>query len=265
MFTTILVQKLTKVATTNKSLGDDDDDDEDQDWTEDQEEAYAELTRAVHGHVLKDFDRRGYEHALYGVTDQALINIVSTWGAEYLNSYQGFDDTGDDGPLHNVLRMIQDGRVTDIHSVKWAYRCLEYRMAQMPAADKYLQMMGIPAPKGQLCCEYNVYNVIKEVRDSKYSTINRLILDRKVLFPRPVASQGRPFHKGGEYLVAAFHHAQTPEDIIVEKLDALVATLDQALEWEKERVNCDPGVRSKRQKLSQAFGVALENIQYLPK
>ena len=101
---------------------------------------------------------------------------------------------------------------------------------------------------------------MKEVGEAKYSTLNRLILDREILFPDPIEGQGRPFNKGRKYLVAAFHHAQTPLDIIVEKLDALVATLDEFLEYEKETVKCDAQVRLKRYKLFQAFGVSLEHI-----
>ena len=237
---------------THKSLGDGDDD-ESQDYTEDQEESYAEFTRTVHEHLVKDVDRRGYEHGLtfgaeddtwqmcwgertgipleslkerwnklehwakdatvhpgdslnrdpavtdeqlaeylhsreeaktngkqatstsgpgpseatvsglgkrktsglYGGTNQGLISMVSTLGAEYLNSFQGVDDHSDHGGLHNTLRLIQSGQRTDIDTIEWAYRALDYRMIQMSAADKYLQMMGIAAPKGQLCCEYN--------------------------------------------------------------------------------------------------------------
>ena len=133
-------------------------------------------------------------------------------------------------------------------------------MNLMSAADKYLQMMGIAAPKGQLCCEYSIYDVRKEVGEVKYSTINRLILDREILFPRPIEGQGRPFPKGRQYLVAAFHHAQIPKDIVVKKLDELVANLDQSLEQDKEMLKHDPEVRSKRRRLFQAFGVALENM-----
>ena len=39
-----------------------------------------------------------------------------------------------------------------------------------------------------------------------------------------------------------------------------MATLDQTLEEEKETVKHDPEVMSKRRRLFQAFGVALENM-----
>ncbi|KAL9135963.1 MAG: hypothetical protein Q9175_002826 [Cornicularia normoerica] len=352
MFTTALIQKLTRVGATNNPLGDEDDD-----FSEKQEEAYAEFTRTVHEHLLKDVDCRGYEHGLtfgaqddawsmcwrertgiplskfeerwesledwatdvtlhrgdplnrdptvtdeqlaeylqlrdeaetketqavsaswgtseatgsvlgkwktsglYGGTKIGLISMVSKIGAEYLNSYQGFDDTGDDGALHNTVRRIQSGIVTDMHNVERVYKALDYRMTQMSTADRYLEMMDVAPPRGQLCCEYSTNKIIEDVGRYKYSMLIRLIFDREILFPRPIEGQGRPFYKGNHYLIAAFHYSNTPKDVVVAKLDALAAALDHDLEQEKEVVKRDPEVTSKRRKLFQSFGVALGNI-----
>ncbi|KAF6238616.1 hypothetical protein HO173_003122 [Letharia columbiana] len=186
--------------------------------------------------------------------------MVSNLGAEYLNSYQGFDDSGQDGALHNTLRRIQSGEVTDIDDIESAHRAVEYRMTQMSTADRYLQMMDMAPPKGQLCCEYRTNKIRQEVGGDKHHIIRRLIFDRKILFPRPVQGQGRQFLKGMDYLVAAFHYANTPKEVVVKKLDALTTTLDQALEREMEVVKRDPEVKSKRRKLFQSFGVAFGNI-----
>ena len=355
MFTTALIQKLTKVGGTDKTLGDGIKDD---DITEHQEETYAEFTRTVHEHLLKGVDRRGYEHqlsfgaqddawtmcwrertgiplgqfkkrwdnlkdwekdltlhpgdpmnrdpsvteeqladylqlradakakgkqiasstgvgidaatgsvlgkrktsALYGGTDRGLLSMVSSIGAEYLRSQAGIDDSGDDGGLHNTLRWIRDGREVDIDRVEEAHKALEYRMTQMSTADGYVRTMDISAPKGQLCCEYNTKENGKEIGMEQTSFIERLIFDREILFPPSVEAQGRPFYKGMDYLVAALHHADIPRDLIVKKLDDLAATLDQALEQEKEVVKQDPEVSSKRRRLFHSFGVALESI-----
>ena len=195
-----------------------------------------------------------------GGIDRVLISRVCCLGAEYLNSYKGFDDTANDGGLHNRIRRIQSGEETRIDEIEYAYRRLDYRMTQMSTADNYLRVMDIPAPKGQLCCEYSTKKIIEEVRKDKYSMIKRLILDRKVLFPRPVESQGRPFYKGMDYLIAAFHYANTSKFDVVKKLDALIVTLDNTLEQEKDMVKRDPEVASKRRKLFQSFGIALGNI-----
>ena len=74
MFTTALVQKLTKVGATGESLIDDTDDEETRDYTEHQQETLAELTRTVYEHLLKDVDRRGHEHQLtFGAQDDAWL------------------------------------------------------------------------------------------------------------------------------------------------------------------------------------------------
>ena len=187
-------------------------------------------------------------HGLYGGTTGGLISLISQLGAEYLNSYRGFDNTGDDGALHNTLRKIQSGEKTDMDSIDWVHCALDYRMTQMSTADEYLQMMDVAAPKGQPCCEYNTYRIRQEIGEDKYSMILGLIFAREILFPAPLESQGRPFYKGHHYLVAAFHHANTSNDVVVKKVDALVALLDQSLE-QKEMVRRDPQVSSKRRKL----------------
>ena len=355
MFTTALVQKLTRVGATSKRLGDDV---EDEDLTEAQEENYAEFTRTVHEHLLKGVDRRGYEHnltfgaqddawtlcwrertgiplgqfnerwdnledwqkdptlhpgdplnrdpsvteeqhaeylqlradakaegkrivsstgmemhaatgsvlgkrktsALYGGTDKGLLSMVSSVGAEYLNSHAGTDDSGDDGGLHRDLRWILDGREITMDRVEKAHRALEYRMTQMSTADKYIAMMDIATPKGQLCCEYDTKQNFKEIEQQKRHFIQRLIFDRKILFPSPVEGQGRPFYKGMDYLIAAFHHADLPKDVITKKLDGLTATLDDTLEREKDLIEQDAEVTSKRRRLFRSFGVALGSI-----
>ena len=69
MFTTVLVQKLTEVGATDKSLGGEV---EDEHLTEHQEEIYADFTGTVHEHLLKGVNPRGYEHQLsFGVQDDA--------------------------------------------------------------------------------------------------------------------------------------------------------------------------------------------------
>ena len=129
-------------------------------------------------------------------------------------------------------------------------------MTQMSTADKYLEMMNIPAPKGQLCCEFDT----KQIRQQddwadKRTMLRNLIFERTVLFPRPIAGQGRPFYKGIEYLTAAFHFAGITKEDVIKKLDALANTIDQSLEREKEAAMQDPEVSSKRRTLFHSFGI----------
>lgn len=89
-----------------------------------------------------------------------------------------------------MLGIIQAGREANIDNNQWARRALDYQISQMPAKDKYLQKIGIPAPKGQLCREYKEHHVMKDVGEPKYAIIDRLVFDRKAPSPRPVEGQG---------------------------------------------------------------------------
>ena len=198
--------------------------------------------------------------ALHGGTDNALKGMVSRIGAEYLQSYRGFDDSGDDGYLHHIVRWIQDGREVEMDRVEGAYRALSYRMTQMSTADKYLEMMEIPPPKGQLCCEFDTKKIRQQDDWADKRAIMNLIFERRVLFPRPIAGQGRPFYKGIEYLTAAFHFAGISKEDVIRKLDALANTIDESLEREKEAAKQDPEVSSKRRNLFLSYGIALGNI-----
>ena len=209
------------------------------------------------GSVLKKRKTSG----LYGGSAKSLISIVSTSASEYLESYKGHDDSADNGALHNLLRRIQSGQEEDIAEVEHAHKALEYRMSQMSIADRYLQLMEVPAPKGQQCHEYEInYKDYMDIGKEKYSQISELIWERIVLFPMPVEDQGRPFHKPREYLVSAFHHAGTSKDDVIKKLDFLAASIDREVEQQKEIVKHDPEVTSKRRKLFHAFGIALGNM-----
>lgn len=144
--------------------------------------------------------------------------------------------------------------------IEWVHRALDYRMTHMSTADMYLQMMHVPPPKGQSCCEFNIKKFRQEVGEDKHSMISRLILNCEILFPRPTGRQRRPFHKGIYYLVAAFHHANLPIPAIVDKLTALTAAVDQKLEQETETAKCDPKVASTRRKLFRLFSEAYVNM-----
>ncbi|KAF6238615.1 hypothetical protein HO173_003121 [Letharia columbiana] len=115
MFTTALVQKLTRVGATNKPLIDED---EDCELTEDQEETYAEFTRTVHEHLLKDLDRRGYEHELaFGAQDDAW---TMCWRertgiplGQFKERWENLEDWAKDATLHPGDPLNRDPAVTD--------------------------------------------------------------------------------------------------------------------------------------------------------
>ncbi|KAL8847472.1 MAG: hypothetical protein Q9221_007498 [Calogaya cf. arnoldii] len=195
---------------------------------------------------------------LYGGTVQALINQVSYLGGQYLNSYRGFTNTGNDGALYNLINRIQLGEEKDQEAVEYCLRCIQYRMEHMATADRYLQMMAVPAPLGQACHEFDS-KVFR--RSSAWDReVVDLIFDREVLFPAPLnnmpaLNQGRPFYKGVDYLDAAFFYAKIPRATIIEKLDNLAASVNEVFEEEEERFKQVPELKSKRQKLYHAFRI----------
>ena len=111
--------------------------------------------------------------ALYGGTDRGLLSMVSSIGAEYLRSHAGIDDSGVDGALHSTLRWILDGGEINMDRVEKTHKALEYRMTQMSTADRYVGMMDIAAPKGQLFCEYNTKQNGEEIEEEQISFIER--------------------------------------------------------------------------------------------
>ena len=128
--------------------------------------------------------------------------------------------------------------------------------------DKYLDLMGLPRPKGESCYQYDVRKVRQDVGEAKFLGVWRLIVNHnKTLYPRPIVErQGWAFDKGIEYLIAAFHHANTTKDDVTKKLEDLVKVIDREVEEEKEIIKRDPEIRSKRQKLYQAFGRVVGSI-----
>jgi hypothetical protein len=197
---------------------------------------------------------------LFGGSLESMIRLASVKGTEYLNCYKGHDDTSDDGPLHNNIRLIQAGHVTAQSSIEWVLNAIEYRMNQMTTADRYLKLMDVPAPNGEQCHEYDTNKVLEQVGERKHSSIERTIFDQRILFPRPMEQQGERFYKGSDYLIAAFHHAKMPKDAVTAKLEELTAFLDGELELEAEALKGNPEVRRKRQRVYHAFGKAWESV-----
>ena len=152
MYTTALVDKLTLVGTANEPLIDPEGDDE---LTDEQNRQFENFTNTVYNYLVTNIDCKSPEHSLTfqatedrpSITDQKepstsnnnsnknLISTVSTIGAKHLHSYRGFDDSGDDGGLHNTIRRIQSGEERDVDTVIWAHRALNYRITQISTAD----------------------------------------------------------------------------------------------------------------------------------
>lgn len=95
--------------------------------------------------------------------------------------------------------------------------------------------------------------------ESRHSESLETVLQRPLLFPRPMDDQGRLFYKGSSYLGAASTFAQIPIELFNQKLDASVAILNPVLEARKDLILNDPEIVSKRKRVYTAFGVALED------
>ena len=63
-------------------------------------------------------------------------------------------------------------------------------MSLMSIAVKDLQMMDIEPPKGQSCRKYDTQCIRKEVSESKFDMLFRLIIDHDFLFPASLERQG---------------------------------------------------------------------------
>lgn len=204
-------------------------------------------------------EKKGKTSGMFGRSIQALVNQVSTLGGQYLESHKGFDQTAADGSLHNFIYRIQLGSETSKEILEDCLRTLEYRMDQMSTADEYLRAMSIPPPFDLKCHEFQTYQlpdrIDKPAGEGRYRSILDLIFEREVLFPDSLSEQGHQFYKGPQYLVAAFYEAGLPKKEMVEKLDTLVASVVQEIEYKKDILKNDPEIRSKRQRLLRAFGI----------
>lgn len=200
--------------------------------------------------------------ALYGGESSALLRKVTKVGEEYLSSYQGFDDTGDDGPLHNLIQRIIRGQETGEMEIERAWNAIRYRMDQMALADTYLKAMDIARPLGKQCCEFDTQDLDEKSGGKKIMTIKRMIRDNfQSLFPSPTKDQGRPFYKGMEYVAAVLHYADLSKQQVEEKLSHLEKLVDRELvEEQKDHVKRDPEMSSKRQKLYRVFGKAMGSV-----
>ncbi|KAI4191060.1 MAG: hypothetical protein L6R41_000375 [Letrouitia leprolyta] len=198
--------------------------------------------------------------ALCGGSIEAMAKQISCLGHQYLESYRGFETTGDDGALYRLITRIQRGDERSLEELQLCQRALDFRMGQMTTADDYMRAMQIPLPHGKLCHEFDVRGVVQGVGEEKYEDIYGTIRARKILFPSPVEDQGRPFTKGIDYLVAAIHLAKLDKATTIGKLDALARTVKEELDHQKDMMKDIPEIRAKRQKLFRAFGVNLGNI-----
>ena len=193
---------------------------------------------------------------LYGGDLAGLKEEVKVQAKDYLSSYQGFDDTGEDGQLHDALHEILRGRLESAEALEFAHAALKNRMTQIAMADHYLSIMELPPPKDCSCFDYDVKNWAGGIPRPKHGALTEMFRERTVLFPTPISEvdNGRTFAKPREYLIAAFHFANVSKQAVVEKLDILVELVENDVERTKESIKREPEVRSKRRRLFESVG-----------
>ena len=257
MFTNAIFHKLTRVEGTDEyiqDLNDNLDYDMEETVYKKFQESYTGLQQAIYN-ALRENDRKHYQrHMDLG---QSLIDdpvaVIARLGTYYLHSYPGNDDT-----LHRMLRRFPFGPDTSAEIIEETLRNLEYCLNQMSTADRYLEIMDVPAPDGKSCADFrmNVFERTHHCLASKYLRTWACVDRRGIFYPHPT-DEYLSFFKGEDYVAVAFYMAKTPLEEVDAKLDALVAVMDPELEAQKRAVLRDPEVVAQRARVGEAFGVAL--------
>ncbi|KAL8830034.1 MAG: hypothetical protein Q9191_001673 [Dirinaria sp. TL-2023a] len=279
MFTSAVIQKLTSLSPGKTLLDAAEEEDEVVQRPEEkivaQEETYGEFCSSIYNTLLRDVDRRGLEHGYWFFTSKAqnecalrrrsystdkTRHTIVRSGEEYLGTYSDYDDSGNDGPLHNLIRRIIAGQEKDEFEVERAWHAIKYRLHQMDMADRYLQALGISPPLGQRCCDFNTKSVAKVVGSQKYVYITKLIWDCEILFPEATEQQGRPFWKCVHYLTAALHHAGLTLEEVDIRVKNLAKMVDMEVDGHRDLVKRDPEIFSKRQKVFEIYGKVLRSV-----
>lgn len=251
MYITIIMERITRNLFKEPSAIDGNESEEEE-LTEYQCDLYYRFRTIVY-EILLMIDQRSYQHEAYSrQKTREWIDVIRAQGQAYLNSYRGFECSGNDGALHNMIDWIQFGHATGEDNIKWAYNGICYRMTQQTTTDRYLEMMGVPRPKGQRCHEFDI-KLDKTIDRERYDSVSKLIRDHKVLFPRPAPEQGRQFCKGMMYLVAAFDDAKLSQTEIIKKTVLVARKIDIQVEKLVDMLTRIPEVESKRRELYKAF------------
>ena len=185
---------------------------------------------------------------LHGGSVEAMRNQVLAIGMQYMQGNASTNDRAGNHGLHTLLGNIFQGKENRPQEFERALSQLEYRMSAQSTADYYLELMEVPLPGGQQCCEFDE-TLSYKWRTSDDSAINEMLRQRaSVLFHYPLKNQGHSFLKGVTYVTIAFTAAGLPKDVIEQKLDALVAFIRREAEGQRRIVKEIPEVKTKRQK-----------------
>lgn len=188
----------------------------------------------------------------------------------YLNSRPGPPEAGDNLALNGLLESIINPRPGDTITQEMLVRAnlqLDYRLAIIDKADKYVEQMGLSEPWGQSCQEFEDEKYTSEhEHEGQWSEIKKNFynLYSPTLFPKPSLVAGRPFYKGSDYVIAAIDYTVSAGKMdlrqCIQALNKLKELVNMELNASKDAVKDLPDIRSKRQRVAQAFGKTLRHL-----
>ncbi|KAF4625191.1 hypothetical protein G7Y89_g12977 [Cudoniella acicularis] len=205
-----------------------------------------------------------------GGSFKSFQNFVAQAARIYLNSFPGPHDGGDNLALHGLLDSIIKpfpGENITYQMLESARAQLDYRLEIMDKAEKYVEHMGLREPLGQSCHEFNAEEyTCKHQHEKQWIEINENFYRHysSTMFPKPTPVAGRPFYKGSDYVIAAMdcnvNDGRMSLNQCIEALNKLKSHINMEIHAAKEAVKDLPDIRSKRQRVAEAFGKTLRNL-----
>jgi hypothetical protein len=139
----------------------------------------------------------------------------------------------------------------------------------MEMADKYVEKLGIDGPDKKSCAEWNREEWVAKHGNHKSPSLFEVgslmsNVDTDTLFPEPSQDLGRSYGKGYSYVKAALFCAARDRNwsrqTCNEALERLIRQVKEELVVTKEVVKDLVEIKSKRQKVAQAFKKTLRDL-----
>jgi hypothetical protein len=190
----------------------------------------------------------------------------------YRKSNPGEDDLGGNQGLGTLMREAenygQDGTAS-VETLDRTLRIIDYRLEVMRMADNYVEALGIDGPGKKCCAEWNREEWVAENGNHKNPSLFQVSciisnVDHFKLFPIPSKGLGPEYGKGYSYVKAALFCAAKYQnwslDRVNEALEELIQQVKEELVATKEIVKDLAEIKSKRQKVAEAFKRTLRDL-----
>jgi hypothetical protein len=188
----------------------------------------------------------------------------------YRQSNPGDDDEGGNQGLGTLMRVVENygqGAPASVEDLDRTLRMIDYRLEVMEIADKYLKRLGIDGPDKKSCAEWNEQQWVNGISDGAIlSQVGFLMAntDHFKLFPEPNEELGRRYGKGYAYIKAALFCAARDRnwsrDRCAKALEWLIQQVEEELILTKDVVKDLVEVKTKRQKVAEAFKKTLRDL-----